>query len=159
MRSASTWPRRTATASTGCPGCADTVPVYEGTREIDIPAPPEACFAVLTDYERLPEWQRMVRRCEVLTRDDHGRAAEVEYEIDAVLRRVTYQVRHLYDAPRWVGSEYLGGDFECFEGSWTFDSRDGGTRVRFDLRDRKSTRLNSSHANISYAVFCLKKKN
>src|SRR3712207_7172415 len=27
-----------------------------------------------------------------------------------------------------------------------------------DHRDRKSTRLNSSHANISYAVFCLKKK-
>src|SRR5438445_1950909 len=26
------------------------------------------------------------------------------------------------------------------------------------IRDRKSTRLNSSHANISYAVFCLKKK-
>src|SRR3712207_8495941 len=33
-------------------------------------------------------------------------------------------------------------------------------RVRGDGRrvDRKSTRLNSSHANISYAVFCLKKK-
>src|SRR3712207_8706759 len=28
-----------------------------------------------------------------------------------------------------------------------------------DPADRKSTRLNSSHANISYAVFCLKKKN
>src|SRR2546430_3070338 len=28
-----------------------------------------------------------------------------------------------------------------------------------DLRDRKSTRLNSSHSQISYAVFCLKKKN
>src|SRR3712207_6993079 len=28
-----------------------------------------------------------------------------------------------------------------------------------DHQDRKSTRLNSSHANISYAVFCLKKKN
>src|SRR5947209_10052435 len=27
-----------------------------------------------------------------------------------------------------------------------------------DAKDRKSTRLNSSHANISYAVFCLKKK-
>src|SRR5690554_7306022 len=27
-----------------------------------------------------------------------------------------------------------------------------------DLRDRKSTRLNSSHVRISYAVFCLKKK-
>src|SRR3712207_7768964 len=32
-----------------------------------------------------------------------------------------------------------------------------GQRVR--VLDRKSTRLNSSHANISYAVFCLKKKN
>src|SRR3712207_7503262 len=32
------------------------------------------------------------------------------------------------------------------------------TGVRADDRDRKSTRLNSSHANISYAVFCLKKK-
>src|SRR3712207_7238336 len=30
--------------------------------------------------------------------------------------------------------------------------------VVHDHRDRKSTRLNSSHANISYAVFCLKKK-
>src|SRR3712207_8081105 len=29
---------------------------------------------------------------------------------------------------------------------------------RFMFVDRKSTRLNSSHANISYAVFCLKKK-
>src|SRR3712207_7188323 len=28
-----------------------------------------------------------------------------------------------------------------------------------EAKDRKSTRLNSSHANISYAVFCLKKKN
>src|SRR5947209_12092467 len=31
--------------------------------------------------------------------------------------------------------------------------------LKHDERDRKSTRLNSSHANISYAVFCLKKKN
>src|SRR3712207_7678006 len=30
--------------------------------------------------------------------------------------------------------------------------------LRVEFRDRKSTRLNSSHANISYAVFCLKKK-
>src|SRR3712207_8908596 len=31
--------------------------------------------------------------------------------------------------------------------------------AKMDGADRKSTRLNSSHANISYAVFCLKKKN
>src|SRR3712207_8304534 len=33
-----------------------------------------------------------------------------------------------------------------------------GARVGLTVGDRKSTRLNSSHANISYAVFCLKKK-
>src|SRR3712207_8065692 len=36
---------------------------------------------------------------------------------------------------------------------------DGGEPLVGDAEDRKSTRLNSSHANISYAVFCLKKKN
>src|SRR3712207_7607245 len=34
----------------------------------------------------------------------------------------------------------------------------GNYSYSLDMRDRKSTRLNSSHANISYAVFCLKKK-
>src|SRR3712207_7045327 len=40
-------------------------------------------------------------------------------------------------------------------------TRSPGTRIAGQvlLEDRKSTRLNSSHANISYAVFCLKKKN
>src|SRR5947209_10904874 len=36
---------------------------------------------------------------------------------------------------------------------WSADRNAGFSRA-----DRKSTRLNSSHANISYAVFCLKKK-
>src|SRR3712207_8705392 len=34
----------------------------------------------------------------------------------------------------------------------------GGIPLNEFVSDRKSTRLNSSHANISYAVFCLKKK-
>src|SRR5256885_10623708 len=36
--------------------------------------------------------------------------------------------------------------------------RDGEIEAQFHHRDRKSTRLNSSHLVISYAVFCLKKK-
>src|SRR3712207_8428380 len=39
-------------------------------------------------------------------------------------------------------------------GTGAYDGRD----LRVQPQDRKSTRLNSSHANISYAVFCLKKK-
>src|ERR1017187_6715146 len=34
----------------------------------------------------------------------------------------------------------------------------GKTKITYDNTDRKSTRLNSSHRCISYAVFCLKKK-
>src|SRR5947209_9109163 len=44
---------------------------------------------------------------------------------------------------------------------WTRSSRrlpSIRNQPRPDGKDRKSTRLNSSHANISYAVFCLKKK-
>src|SRR3712207_8901251 len=37
-------------------------------------------------------------------------------------------------------------------------NRHGQSAVGLSGEDRKSTRLNSSHANISYAVFCLKKK-
>src|SRR5258707_10862647 len=40
-----------------------------------------------------------------------------------------------------------------------YELYDGELWVVPVIRDRKSTRLNSSHANISYAVFCLKKKN
>src|SRR5258707_1597882 len=43
----------------------------------------------------------------------------------------------------------------------TLASRGGGwkiSKVHLETEDRKSTRLNSSHANISYAVFCLKTK-
>src|SRR3712207_7832049 len=48
------------------------------------------------------------------------------------------------------------------DGSETTTSAEGTTAVLTAApsaaQDRKSTRLNSSHANISYAVFCLKKK-
>src|SRR5256885_9508051 len=40
----------------------------------------------------------------------------------------------------------------------SFVGSDQGTANEADARDRKSTRLNSSHLVISYAVFCLKKK-
>src|SRR5207302_10356817 len=39
-----------------------------------------------------------------------------------------------------------------------FLAESGAQRERNEQRDRKSTRLNSSHVKISYAVFCLKKK-
>src|SRR3712207_8925695 len=45
-----------------------------------------------------------------------------------------------------------------FELIFVHGVREWSTFILLHVADRKSTRLNSSHANISYAVFCLKKK-
>src|SRR3712207_9064683 len=45
-----------------------------------------------------------------------------------------------------------------FRLDWRFSSPAISCSLLVPAKDRKSTRLNSSHANISYAVFCLKKK-
>jgi ribosome-associated toxin RatA of RatAB toxin-antitoxin module len=110
------------------------MPVYAARREIDIAAQPTVVFDVLTDYGRMPEWSSRICECRVLSRYDDGLAEEVAYAIDAVLRTVRYRLRQRYDRPHFVGSEYLGGDFRCFEGDYGLTERDGGTRVAFHLR-------------------------
>src|SRR2546430_12517809 len=54
-----------------------------------------------------------------------------------------------------VGASMGLTTWAAFSGSNALAAMDGD----FIMRDRKSTRLNSSHSQISYAVFCLKKKN
>src|SRR3712207_7650543 len=70
------------------------------------------------------------------------------------------------------GNDYIygGPDHDELFGGYGFDNLIGGDgndrlgggpdddAIDGGAGDRKSTRLNSSHANISYAVFCLKKK-
>src|SRR3712207_8067293 len=62
------------------------------------------------------------------------------------------------DYDRWAQSGARGWSYEdclpAFRRLETFHGPDSEYRGK---EDRKSTRLNSSHANISYAVFCLKK--
>src|SRR3712207_8795768 len=60
---------------------------------------------------------------------------------------------------RWVMPSFLAriAGIGLAEGESDLDVHAGGQVVE-PLQDRKSTRLNSSHAHISYAVFCLKKK-
>src|SRR2546430_12484707 len=49
------------------------------------------------------------------------------------------------------------GDCQCIRLRSSFETFPQWTMA--SIEDRKSTRLNSSHSQISYAVFCLKKKN
>src|SRR3712207_8637379 len=75
-------------------------------------------------------------------------------------------------APHWVGGgtvfgphpraydEYVPRQVRALARKSAFNARarENAIYVIDQFKDRKSTRLNSSHANISYAVFCLKKK-
>src|SRR3712207_7971971 len=58
------------------------------------------------------------------------------------------------DALGWATGDRRGGEPMAQEQK----QPKKGTEDEGQVEDRKSTRLNSSHANISYAVFCLKKK-
>jgi ribosome-associated toxin RatA of RatAB toxin-antitoxin module len=110
-------------------------PLYADCRATTVDASAQACFDALTDFERLPEWQGAVRRVRVLERDAQERAAVVEYEVDVRFKTVRYRLRQIYDEPRRLASEYLGGDFRDFCGEWRFEPRaDGRTRVELDLR-------------------------
>jgi hypothetical protein len=111
-----------------------SVPVYESTQTIQVAGTAEDCFAVLTDYDRMPEWQTRVCECRVLRTGEDGLPEVVEYAIDVKLRTVRYRLRQRYDRPVWIGSEYLEGDFRCFEGDYRLCQTSSGTQVRFHLR-------------------------
>src|SRR5215211_8544419 len=98
---------------------------YGDCQTAEIDAPPERCFELLTDYERLPEWQGAVRSARVLERDEQGRGSVVEYEVDARVKTVRYRLKQVYDEPQRLASEYLGGDFRDFSGEWRFRAVDG----------------------------------
>src|SRR3712207_8252319 len=70
--------------------------------------------------------------------------------------------RSVSDLVRQVDHDTLRGlaDLECLDeaASQTRRENDADFSTVHTGPDRKSTRLNSSHANISYAVFCLKTK-
>src|SRR3712207_7957324 len=74
------------------------------------------------------------------------------------LFRSKYANRRLYHTgtSTYVTLEDLAHMVREGEDFVVYDAKSGEEITR---SDRKSTRLNSSHANISYAVFCLKKKN
>src|SRR3712207_7741130 len=75
-----------------------------------------------------------------------GRSVSLDAELMAAVGAIADEVRRRGDAALVeYAARFDGVIMEASE-------------LRVGEEDRKSTRLNSSHANISYAVFCLKKK-
>ena len=105
------------------------MPDLEGSRSIEIAAPPERCFAIAADLDRVPEWHGVMTRVEVLARDGDGRAMVVDSEIDATVARVRVRLRFSYDEPLAVQWTREGGDLSSLTGSWRFQERDDGVTL------------------------------
>src|SRR5688572_32656689 len=65
---------------------------------------------------------------------------------------IAFKVADMLDSQRMVNVDFSNADLFLYK-----DPRKSA-RMTYERLDRKSTRLNSSHSHISYAVFCLKKK-
>src|SRR2546422_8613829 len=82
--------------------------------------------------------------------------SDLQGETDVAARHRPWHFLNFLPLPQGQGS--LRPTFSDVR--WTGALRTAGSSPRFSVirTDRKSTRLNSSHGYISYAVFCLKKK-
>ena len=96
----------------------------------------ERCFAIVTDFERYPEWVPDVKEVAVLERDDHGRARIVSFRAGAFGRSAHYVLAYDYsEAPRALSWSQRDGDItRSLEGSYHFsEANDGSTEVVYSL--------------------------
>src|SRR5690348_392818 len=91
-----------------------------------------------------------------LLRDGAPDAAAFAASVEAPLARLCASHRRVRAFGEMVAMQCLGGNYA---GAIELETLWNGLMERLPITlDRKSTRLNSSHPSISYAVFCLKKK-
>ncbi|MHB8680909.1 MAG: SRPBCC family protein [Acidimicrobiales bacterium] len=108
----------------------------QATEHMVVAAPPELCFAVVSDVERYPEWAADIKQVTVTTRDAEERPVEVSWRVGAFGRSTSYTLVYDYsDAPRTLAWKQTAGDLTSkLDGSYTFEpTGDGGTAVTYLL--------------------------
>jgi len=105
------------------------------TESITVNAAPESIYEVVTDFEHYHDWVSDLKRIEVVTRDDQGRALEVEFRAAAFGRSTTYTLRYDYaQAPGELSWRQVQGDLtETLNGRYRFEADGDETRVTYDL--------------------------
>lgn len=100
---------------------------------IDIAAPPEAVWAVMTDCDRAPKFVPDLVSCRILESDPNGAWDVREHIIDWAwfLPNVRNVFRSEYEPPRVLRFKRVDGDMARSEGEWRLEPRNGraGTRL------------------------------
>ncbi len=108
----------------------------QATEHTTVSAPPERCYAVVTDIERYPEWAADIKHVEVRSRDAQGRPVECAFRAAAFGRSTSYTLRYDYsDAPHALAWRLTEGDITTkLDGRYVFDAaHGGGTDVTYHL--------------------------
>ena len=105
------------------------------TESITVNASPETIYAVVTDFEHYADWVSDLKRIEVVTRDDQGRALEVEFRAAAFGRSTTYTLHYDYaKAPSELSWRQVQGDLtETLNGRYAIEAIGDDTKVTYDL--------------------------
>jgi ribosome-associated toxin RatA of RatAB toxin-antitoxin module len=101
---------------------------------IDIKGTAEDIFEVAADYASYPEWQDQVKKVDVLETDEDGYGTVVHYEIDAVLKKLSYTLDYDYSGwPKHFAWTLRDGDLKSLDGKYSFDEFDDVTEVTYEI--------------------------
>jgi ribosome-associated toxin RatA of RatAB toxin-antitoxin module len=112
--------------------------VDQTTERTTIQATPDACYQAAIEFEAYPDWATDIKMARVLSRDDDGRAVDVEFRAAAMGRSTTYTLRYFYGSnPRRLAWRLKVGDVtRRLDGEYEFlpvSSDPGSTEVVYHL--------------------------
>lgn len=105
-------------------------------QRIEISSKPADVFAVLADLPTYPEWITAMRSVNVTEQMADGLAARAVFEVDAMVKVISYELVYEYDVPSRISWTALpGDDIAEMEGSYELhELEDGCTEVVYSLK-------------------------
>lgn len=119
---------------------AETAGVYRVTAAFNVPSPPADVAAVLTDYERIPEFMPGVTTSQVVARTDAGLV--VEQQATAKFMMFSRSIHLVLEVSEDGGvirfRDRCGKSFAAYEGEWRLTATTDGTAVVYALAAQPS---------------------
>lgn len=81
-------------------------------------APIELCFDTLVDFDRYPDWFRVIRTATVEMAEPEAGRWRVRYELDAILKTITYTLAYESERPGLLTWKMTEGDLKAIEGRY-----------------------------------------
>lgn len=121
-------------------GVAESGGTYRVTAMFQVPQPPAVALAVLTDFERIPQYVPDIKRSTVLERSDDGTL--VEQEVIAKFMMFSKRVHLILRVSEQAGvirfHDECATSFAVYNGSWTVRPAGSGASITYQLDARPS---------------------